>query len=157
MLAGLGRPLEPRGPALSLAGLFRNVVVAVGHDRILRLHGLRVGLATAFATALYGLLGPSFGYWIPLTVLAVLQPDRHSSRVRLLQRAAGTVVGAGGPAFGIHVSHQGRFSIVGGGFPIFVEGRIVGAVGCSSGTAEQDREVAEAAIQTFLKGMSKKG
>ncbi|MBZ5552993.1 MAG: heme-binding protein [Acidobacteriia bacterium] len=67
------------------------------------------------------------------------------------------VAGAGGPAFGIHVSHQGRFSIVGGGFPIFVEGRIVGAVGCSSGTAEQDREVAEAAIQTFLKGMSKKG
>lgn len=67
------------------------------------------------------------------------------------------VAGAGGPAFGIHVSHQGRFSIVGGGVPIFVEGRIVGAVGCSSGTAEQDREVAEAAIQTFLKGMSKKG
>jgi uncharacterized protein GlcG (DUF336 family) len=67
------------------------------------------------------------------------------------------VAGAGGPAFGIHVSHQGRFSIVGGGVPIFVEGHIVGAVGCSSGTAEQDREVAEAGIQAFLKSLPRKG
>ncbi|MBZ5535910.1 MAG: heme-binding protein [Acidobacteriia bacterium] len=67
------------------------------------------------------------------------------------------VAGAGGPAFGIHVSHQGRFSIVGGGVPIFVEGRIVGAVGCSSGTAEQDREVAEAGIQAFMRGLSQMG
>jgi uncharacterized protein GlcG (DUF336 family) len=66
------------------------------------------------------------------------------------------VAGAGGPAFGIHVSHQGRFSIVGGGVPIFFDGHIVGAVGCSSGTAAQDREVAEAAIQSFLSGLAKK-
>ncbi len=62
--------------------------------------------------------------------------------------------GAGGPAFGIHASNQGRFSIVGGGVPIFVDGRIVGAVGCSSGTAEQDREVSEAGIQAFLDSLS---
>jgi uncharacterized protein GlcG (DUF336 family) len=67
------------------------------------------------------------------------------------------VAGAGGPAFGIHVSHQGRFSIVGGGVPIFVDGCIVGAVGCSSGASEQDREVAEAGIQVFLKGLSRGG
>lgn len=66
------------------------------------------------------------------------------------------IAGVGGPAFGIHVSHQGRFSIVGGGVPIFVEGRSVGAVGCSSGTAEQDREVAEAGIQAFLESLPKK-
>lgn len=67
------------------------------------------------------------------------------------------VAGAGGPAFGIHVSHQGRFSIVGGGVPIFVDGHIVGAVGCSSGTAGQDREVAEAGIQAFMNGLPEKG
>lgn len=61
------------------------------------------------------------------------------------------MAGAGGPAFGIHVSHQGRFSIVGGGVPIFADGHVVGAVGCSSGSAEQDREVAEAGIEAFLK------
>jgi uncharacterized protein GlcG (DUF336 family) len=66
------------------------------------------------------------------------------------------MAGAGGPAFGIHVSHQGRFSIVGGGVPILVEGRVVGAVGCSSGTPEQDREVAETGIQAFLNGLLRK-
>jgi uncharacterized protein GlcG (DUF336 family) len=60
------------------------------------------------------------------------------------------VAGAGGPAFGIHVSNQGRFMIVGGGLPIFVDGIIAGGVGCSSGTPEQDREVAQAGIDKLL-------
>jgi uncharacterized membrane protein YccC len=33
------------------------------------------------------------GYWIPLTVLAVVQPARRATEVRSLQRAAGTLVG----------------------------------------------------------------
>ena len=32
------------------------------------------------------------------------------------------VAGAGGPAFGIQSSNQGRFMIVGGGLPIFIKG-----------------------------------
>lgn len=60
------------------------------------------------------------------------------------------IAGAGGPAFGIHVSNQGRFMIVGGGLPIFIDGKIAGGVGCSSGSAEQDREVAQAGIDRLL-------
>jgi uncharacterized protein GlcG (DUF336 family) len=60
------------------------------------------------------------------------------------------IAGAGKPAFGIHVSNQGRFMIFGGGVPIFVEGHCVGGVGCSSGTPQEDREVAEAGIRAFL-------
>jgi len=60
------------------------------------------------------------------------------------------VAGAGGPAFGIHVSNQGRFMIVGGGLPIFINGVIAGGVGCSSGSPEQDREVAQAGIDHLL-------
>ena len=60
------------------------------------------------------------------------------------------VAGAGGPAFGIHVSNQGRFMIVGGGLPIFVKGMIAGGVGCSSGSPEQDRDVAQAGINRLL-------
>ncbi len=52
----------------------------------------------------------------------------------------------GRPAFGINIGNQGRFMIVGGGLPIFVDGRIVGGIGCSSGTTQQDREVATAGI-----------
>ena len=56
------------------------------------------------------------------------------------------VASPGKPAFGIHVSNQGRFTIFGGGLPILINGEIVGGVGCSSGTAEQDRQVAQAGI-----------
>ena len=56
------------------------------------------------------------------------------------------IASPGRPAYGIHVSNQGRFMIVGGGLPIFVDGRIVGGIGCSSGTTQQDREVATAGI-----------
>jgi uncharacterized protein GlcG (DUF336 family) len=61
----------------------------------------------------------------------------------------------GGPAFGIHVSNQGRFMVFGGGLPIFVEGHIVGGVGCSSGTPEQDRIVAQAGIDAFLASLKR--
>jgi uncharacterized protein GlcG (DUF336 family) len=60
------------------------------------------------------------------------------------------IAGPGGPAFGMHVSNQGRFMIVGGGLPIFYDGMIAGGVGCSSGSPEQDREVAQAGIDKLL-------
>lgn len=65
------------------------------------------------------------------------------------------VAGAGGPAFGMHVSNQGRFMIVGGGLPIFIDGMIAGGVGCSSGSPEQDREVAQAGIDRLLAANAK--
>ncbi|MBS7622486.1 heme-binding protein [Candidatus Bathyarchaeota archaeon] len=59
------------------------------------------------------------------------------------------VASPGKPAFGIHVSNQGRFMIFGGGLPIVVDGEVVGGIGCSSGTAEQDRQVAQAGIDAL--------
>lgn len=61
----------------------------------------------------------------------------------------------GQPAFGIHVSNHGRFMIFGGGLPIFVDGHIVGGVGCSSGTVEEDMAVAQAGIDALLKALGK--
>jgi uncharacterized protein GlcG (DUF336 family) len=55
----------------------------------------------------------------------------------------------GSPTFGIHITNGGHFSIIGGGLPVFVDGEIVGGIGVSSGTAEQDLICAEAAIQHF--------
>lgn len=63
------------------------------------------------------------------------------------------IAGPSGSAFGINTSNQGRFMIFGGGVPIFVEDQIVGAVGCSSGTSDQDRTVAESAIKAFLRSV----
>jgi uncharacterized protein GlcG (DUF336 family) len=55
----------------------------------------------------------------------------------------------GQPTFGIHITNGGHFSVIGGGLPVFVDGQIVGGVGISSGTAEQDVVCAEAAVAHF--------
>ncbi len=47
--------------------------------------------------------------------------------------------------FGIHVSNHDRVMIFAGGIPLKVDGKIVGAVGVSGGSGEQDQAVAEAA------------
>jgi len=51
---------------------------------------------------------------------------------------------AGGPFFGIQHSNHGRISTLPGGIPLEVDGRLVGAVGVSGGTGEQDHSVAAA-------------
>jgi uncharacterized protein GlcG (DUF336 family) len=47
--------------------------------------------------------------------------------------------------FGINASNQSRVMIFAGGIPLRVGGQIVGAVGVSGGSGEQDQAVAEAA------------
>ncbi len=58
----------------------------------------------------------------------------------------------GNLAYGIHTSSGGRFSIVGGGFPVIIRNTVVGAIGLSGGAVEQDMECGEAAVRDFLKG-----
>ncbi len=55
----------------------------------------------------------------------------------------------GEPTFGIHNTNGGRFTVIGGGLPIEVDGAVVGGVGISSGTAEEDLVVAQAAVDHF--------
>jgi len=56
----------------------------------------------------------------------------------------------GNLAYGIHTSSGGRFSIVGGGFPVVIRNTVVGAIGLSGGAVEQDMECAEAAVRGIL-------
>ena len=69
------------------------VVRTLWSGGIARRHAVAVGVVTAAGTAFYRVLDLTYGYWIPLSAVAVLQPDAHSSRVRALQRALGTVAG----------------------------------------------------------------
>jgi len=52
----------------------------------------------------------------------------------------------GEPLYGIQESNEGKVVIFGGGIPVVVDGSIVGAVGASAGTVEQDIAVAAAAV-----------
>jgi uncharacterized protein GlcG (DUF336 family) len=60
-----------------------------------------------------------------------------------------TLAQSGKPLFGIQESNAGKVVIFGGGIPVTSGGSIVGAVGTSAGTVEQDIAVAEAAIAAF--------
>lgn len=51
----------------------------------------------------------------------------------------------GQPLFGIQASNQGHLVIFPGGIPLKENGTVVGAVGVSGGSVEQDQEVAVAA------------
>ena len=51
--------------------------------------------------------------------------------------------------FGIHVSNRGRIMIFAGGIPLKRGGEIVGAVGVSGASGEQDQTVAEAGAAAF--------
>ncbi len=48
------------------------------------------------------------------------------------------------PALREGIVNRDRLVIFGGGVPVIVEGAIVGAIGVSGGSAEQDRDIAEA-------------
>ncbi len=58
----------------------------------------------------------------------------------------------GNEAFGIQLSFEGRFAVFVGGFPVVVNGEVVGGVGLSGGNGEQDTKCGLAALEA-LKAM----
>jgi len=56
---------------------------------------------------------------------------------------------SGGQFFGIHASNHGKVMIFAGGIPLKRDGKVVGAVGVSGGTGEQDQAVDEAGAAAF--------
>jgi len=55
----------------------------------------------------------------------------------------------GQQGFGLNTTNDSRVVIFGGGIPIKVDGVVVGAVGASGGSVEQDVAVARAAVSGF--------
>lgn len=74
----------------ALAALRSNVTLESQSAR----HAIRFGAVLAAGVAAYWLLGmDDHGYWIPLTILFVMRPERDETDHRLVLRAVGTVVG----------------------------------------------------------------
>ncbi len=53
---------------------------------------------------------------------------------------------SGDQFFGIHASNGGKVMIFAGGIPLKSDGKVVGAIGVSGGSGEQDHAVAEAGV-----------
>ena len=55
--------------------------------------------------------------------------------------ALATLAAPGGSLYGIQHTNNGKIVIFGGGAPLYVDGVMVGAIGVSGGTAQQDIEL----------------
>lgn len=56
---------------------------------------------------------------------------------------------SGDQFFGIHASNNGKVMIFAGGIPLKKDGKVVGAIGVSGGSGEQDHRVAKAGAAAF--------
>ena len=56
---------------------------------------------------------------------------------------------SGDQFFGINTSNDGKIMIFAGGVPLQHDGKVVGAIGVSGGSGEQDHAVAEAGAAAF--------
>jgi hypothetical protein len=74
----------------AVAALRSNLTLSSTSSR----HAIRFGAALAAGVATYRVLGlRDHGFWIPLTILFVMRPDRGETDHRLILRAIGTVIG----------------------------------------------------------------
>lgn len=88
------------------------------------------------------------GAWLGSVDIA--QNKAYSARAFDMEtKALGAAAQPGQPLYGIEASNHGRLIIFAGGIPLTAGGRVVGAIGVSGGSVEQDQEVAEAGVAGF--------
>ncbi|HZH56776.1 GlcG/HbpS family heme-binding protein [Yanghanlia caeni] len=63
----------------------------------------------------------------------------------------------GNEAFGIQLSFEGRFAAFVGGFPIVIDGEVVGGIGLSGGNGEQDTQAGLAGLQALADALAPQG
>ena len=88
------------------------------------------------------------GAWLGSIDISIRRPaPRAPSTSR--PRTSPTHCQSGGQFFGIHASNDGKIMIFAGGIPLKKNGKVVGAIGVSGGSGEQDHAVAEAGAAAF--------
>jgi uncharacterized protein GlcG (DUF336 family) len=73
----------------------------------------------------------------------------HKRSTHLFNQAPNGPALPGNEAFGIQLSFEGRFAVFVGGFPIVVDGEVIGGIGLSGGNGEQDTACGLAALQAL--------
>lgn len=79
--------------ARSLREVFQRIRLQLTPTSLLFRHGLRLALALMAGYGVLHLIHPVNGYWILLTTVFVCRPQYGATRVRLVQRIVGTVIG----------------------------------------------------------------
>jgi uncharacterized protein GlcG (DUF336 family) len=85
------------------------------------------------------------GAWVASIDIAIDKAFTSAGR-GLTTRKIGEMAQPGQPLFGINTTNGGRIVIFAGGIPLTRDGEVVGAIGVSGGTVDEDHEVAEAGV-----------
>jgi uncharacterized protein GlcG (DUF336 family) len=81
----------------------------------------------------------------------------HRRSTHLFNRPPNGPALPGNEAFGIQWSFEGKFAVFVGGFPIVVDGEVVGGVGLSGGNGEQDTGCGVAALAALRDALAAGG
>src|SRR5882762_10827045 len=81
----------------------------------------------------------------------------HRRSTHLFNQAPGGPALPGNEAFGIQWSFDGKFAVFVGGFPVVVNGEVVGGIGLSGGNGEQDTRCGLAALQALQELLKPQG
>jgi uncharacterized protein GlcG (DUF336 family) len=88
------------------------------------------------------------GAWIGS--IDISQKKAYTSRAfDIATKDLATHAQSGGQFFGIHASNNGKIMIFAGVIPLKKGGKVVGAIGVSGGSGDQDHAVAEAGAAAF--------
>lgn len=80
---------------------------------------------------------------LPVSTELSMSKAYTAAALRMSTLELGRLARPGGVLYGIQHTHAGRIVLLGGGIPLCLEGQVVGAVGISGGSVEEDIQVAE--------------
>ena len=81
----------------------------------------------------------------------------HKRSTHLFNTAPNGPALPGNEAFGIQWSFEGKFAVFVGGFPVVVNGEVIGGVGLSGGNGEQDTACGLAALAALREALAGEG
>jgi uncharacterized protein GlcG (DUF336 family) len=82
---------------------------------------------------------------LPVSTELAVSKAYTAAILRMPTHQVGELAQPGAALYGIQHTHGGRIVLFGGGYPLCLHGEVVGAIGVSGGTVEQDMAVAQPA------------
>ncbi len=141
-------PTASQAAGLTLAAARRMIAAAQETAR-----GLRVAMSVAVVDAGDQLVGFERMDGADLVTIALARDKAFSSLVnRMPTRDLAPLVQPGAEFYGYDSLAGGRMVVFAGGMPLELRGVLIGAVGVSGGSADEDQQAADAAVAALDRG-----
>jgi uncharacterized protein GlcG (DUF336 family) len=86
---------------------------------------------------------------LPVSAEIAIGKAFTAAGLRMATQDVGKLAQPGQTLYGIQHTHPGKIVLFGGGLPLKLKGRVVGGVGISGGTVEEDIKVAEPVVKAL--------